>query len=134
MPKTSSSLLSASARRLAALAGLGHAGRASTSSSRTVPSMALPSQPQLDSPLPPLHRIYNSLERWIGVKYAHEQSGRQRELIAMLTRCKAGLLGTLHQLAPVHKQEGSAAPQRRGDTGPGCTAPQQGWPSCVCSP
>lgn len=50
MPKTSSSLLSASARRLAVLAGLGHAGCASTSSSTTVPSMALLSQPRLDSP------------------------------------------------------------------------------------
>lgn len=27
----------------------------------------------------------------------------------MLTRCKAGLLGALRQLAPVHKQEGRTA-------------------------
>lgn len=44
MPKTSRSFFSASARRLATLAGLGHAVLARASSSRTVPSMALRSQ------------------------------------------------------------------------------------------
>lgn len=49
MPKTSRSLFSASALRLSAPAGLGHVGLASASSSRTVPSMALPPLP---SPAP----------------------------------------------------------------------------------